>query len=422
MAEEIQGTTVAPLAALVNGVLEKREKALVDDIARQISTLAETPDRSVLDEITPEDGSPKDERIISRTQPVDGLYRGLHRTSPEYEKARTPDQDHWNATWLRAVKDGDRPQMALARTMSDEAYCRANLLEGILDTTSPTAVTLGSGSGLLPQSYANVIEIGKLATGVLKPLCQNFQATGGTLRVPCIGAVQAVTASEGAAVAEANPAVTSVMMILTKLGARIILSDELLSDSAFNVMQAAGARVGQAIGLLEDTQILTTDGNTPNITGALVGGAITETSTTELVVADIGKLFFSLGKAYQQNATWLGGTVVCTLLTGLTDGNGRQVLQTWPNAHGPVTDVSMPNSIGTIFGRPVYHVPAVAGDLILGDLNSYGVATKGGIEVKVSNDVGFTSDTVQFKFTERMDGQMLDAAGIKEMQDLATLS
>jgi hypothetical protein len=29
---------------------------------------------------------------------------------------------------------------------------------------------------------------------------------------------------------------------------------------------------------------------------------------------------------------------------------------------------------------------------------------------------------VQFKFTERMDGQMLDAAGIKEMQDLATLS
>jgi HK97 family phage major capsid protein len=78
------------------------------------------------------------------------------------------------------------------------------------------------------------------------------------------------------------------------------------------------------------------------------------------------------------------------------------------------------NSIGSIFGRPVYHVPAVAGDLIFGDLRSYGVVRKGGLEAKVSHEVGFASDTVQFKFTQRMDGQMLDVAGIWELRDIAT--
>jgi HK97 family phage major capsid protein len=210
------------------------------------------------------------------------------------------------------------------------------------------------------------------------------------------------------------------MMILTKLGARIILSDEMLSDSAFNVMQLTGERVGQGIGLLEDTQILTTNGSSPNITGALVGQDVTEETSTELGSGDLATLFFAAGKAYQANGTWLAGTLVATLLTNLVDGNGNQVLQTAANARGPVTDVQTGNSIGSIFGRPVYHVPAVAGDLIFGDLRCYGVVRKGGLEAKVSHEVGFASDTVQFKFTQRMDGQMLDVAGIWELRDIAT--
>jgi len=252
-------------------------------------------------------------------------------------------------------------------------------------------------------------------------MCTNFTATGATLRVPTIGAVTAVTASEGAAPAEANPSAESVMMILTKLGARIILSDELLADSPFNIMQVTGARVGEGIGVLEDTQILTTNGTSPNITGALAGGAVSEATANSLYYVDLATLFFTPGKAYQPNGVWLAGTLVCTILTNLTDGNGNQVLQTGNLPMGPVTDVNTPTSIGAIFGRPVYHVPATAGDLIFGDLRSYGWVRKGGIEAKVSTDVGFASDTTQFKFTQRCDGQMLDAVGIKEIQGITTL-
>ena len=114
--------------------------------------------------------------------------------------------------------------------------------------------------------------------------------------------------------------------------------------------------------------------------------------------------------------------MVATILTNLTDGNGNQVLQTGSLPMGPVTDISMPTAIGSIFGRPVYHCPAAtAGDLIFGDLRSYGWVTKGGIEAKVSTEIGWSGDTVAFKFTQRCDGQMLDAVGIKEIQGITTL-
>jgi hypothetical protein len=365
---------VTGVAAIIKAVIDKRERKTLEDIGNEVLMLEGQRDRTPLAAIEGDRTEPRlvergNGGLVSRRQPTDPLYRNLYRANPEYEFARTPDQDHWNVQWLRALRDNDRPAMQVARVKGNEAFQRANLLEGVLNATSATALTDGS-----------------------------------------------------AAPAEANPAVASVMMILTKLGARIILSDELLADSAFNVMDIAGRRVGEGIGVLVDTQILTSNGTSPNITGPLVGGAITEATATELNYEDPAGLFFSLGKAYQANGTWLAGTVLAQLLSQLTDGNGVQALKPTPGPIGPVTDVATTNAIGTIFGRPVYHCPAAtAGDLIFGDLRSYGWATKAGIEVKVSNDVGFASDTTQFKFTLRADGQMLDTAGIKEFQGITKL-
>jgi HK97 family phage major capsid protein len=418
---------VTGVAEIINAVIAKREKKNLEDIATEVSLLAETPDRSTLKAIEGERRGPEPvERgnggIVSRNQPTDPLYHRLYQRAPEYRGVRDPDQDHWNIAWLLALRANDTIGMKTARVKSNEAYCRANLLEGVLDATTPTALTDGSGAGLLPQSYANVVEIAKGNSAVLAPLVTNFEASGATLRVPTVAAVTAVTASEGAAPAEANPAVASVMMMLTKIGARIIMSDELLADSAFNLMDVMGRRVGEAIGVKEDEQILATDGVSPNITGALAGGAVSEATANSLYYVDLATLFFSPGKAYQARGTWLAGTLVATILTNLTDGNGNQVLQTAALPMGPVTDLSIPTAIGTIFGRPVYHCPdATAGDLIFGDLRGYGWVRKGGIEAKVSTDVGFATDTVQFKFTQRCDGQMLDAVAIKEIQGITTL-
>lgn len=415
----------APIAALFNAVLEKREKSMLKGIEEQIALLG-APDRTVAEEITPE-GPAKErvERIVSRNQPTDPLYRELHSQYPEMREARTPDTDHWNAEWLRAYLHNDRVGMKTAAVKANEAAgipVRATTLGGVLDATDPTAITSGTGGHVLPQSMSNVVQIARQASAVIAPLCQNFTTDGLTLRVPTAGAVTADTVAEGSSGAQAEPAFASEMLILHKIGVRMIASEEMLMDSAFNLMGLYAQRAGEGIGAAEDLQICTTGGTSPDLTEAIAGGNVDEATTTVLVYEDLNTLFFALGKAYQPRSTFLGGTVVSTLLSNMLDGNGQPVLKVPSNPPGPVSDIGSPNAIGTVLGRPYYHVPLADGTLLLGDLRSYGFVRKGGIFASMSTEVGFASDTIQFKFYERVDGRILDDVGMKQMADLATVA
>lgn len=424
----VDDKTLAPIAALFNTVLAKREKAFLDGVESQIAVLADTPDRTVAESIS-DDGPVGADRgnasIVSRNQPIDPLYRQLVTQSPHYAEARTPDLDHWNAVWLRGLAFNDQLAMRTAKAKSDEILVRgghrATTLGGVLDASDPTAISDGTGGHLLPQAFANVVEIARQAAAVIAPMCSNFTTPGLTLRVPTAGAVTAAATSESSSITQAEPTFASVMMILTKIAARMVASDEMVADSAFNLVSVYGVRAGEGIGLQEDTQICTSDGVSPNITGALAGGNVAEASSTELIYEDLNTLFFALGKAYQPNSTFLAGTVVCTLLSNMMDGNDHPVLKIPSNAPTPVTD-STPQAIGTVLGRPIYHVPLADGTLILGDLRGYGVVRKGGIVAKTSTDVGFATDTVQFSFSERIDGQILDAVAMKQMAGLATVA
>lgn len=414
---------VTPIASLFNAVLEKREAKRLAQLESEIAKLAGEPEDNPAVDEAKRIADQTNERIISRHQPTDPLYRNLHRTQPAYKDVRTPDLDHWNIQWLRGFLSRDMAQMKMAAAKAnDAAGYRANeTLEGVL---SGTSVTDGTGGHLLPQPFADVVEIARGASAVVAPLCTNFTTTGATLRVPTAGAVTADTFAEGAAPLQGAaqvPTFTSEMLILHKIGARMVASDEMLEDAAFNLMDIYGRRAGEAIGVAEDVQILTTGGSSPDLTEALVGGLVTSATTTVMIYEDLNTLFFALGKAYQPNSTWLGGTLVATLLSNMLDTNGGPILRLPAAQPTPVTDAT-PQAIGTILGRPFYHVPAPAGNLILGDLRGYGVVRKGGIVAKMSGDVGFATDTVQFKFTERIDGRILDDVAIKQTDEIATVA
>ncbi|GAF69424.1 unnamed protein product, partial [marine sediment metagenome] len=317
-----------------------------------VALLANTPDRAPLVAIEGDRDRPEpvhSNGVVSRHQPTDPLYRSLHRQKPHFATARTADQDHWNAEWLRAFLNGDIVTQRLAEAKGNEAFTRATAIEGTLNATHDTSLTMtgasvATGAHLLPQSYANVVMIAREAAAVIAPLCTNFQAVGNTLRVPTMGAITADTAAEGASVAAGEPTNASEMLILHKVGARCIVTDELLADSAFNIMQLYGERAGAAIGAAEDTQICTSAGTSPDFTEAIAGGDVTETTSTELVYEDLNLIFFDLGKAYQPNSTWLAGTVVCRLLSNMVDSNGQPTLKLPSQAPGPVTDVASPNA------------------------------------------------------------------------------
>ena len=415
----------APLAALFNAVLEKRERGILSGIEEQIALLGDTPDRSNAAVISKEGPirPERDNTVVAYRQPTDPLYRTLHAQKPEQREARTPDQDHWNAEWLRSYLLRDSQGMRTAAVKADEAggFGRATTLGGALDPSDPTAIASGTGGHLLPQSFSNVVQIARQAAAVIAPLCQNFTTEGLTLRVPTSGAVTADTVAEGASGAQAEPTFVSEMLILHKIGVRMIASEEMLQDSAFNLMQIYAQRAGEGIGAAEDLQICTSGGTAPDLTEPIAGGDVSEATTTVLIYEDLNTLFFALGKAYQPNSTFLGGTTVCTLLSNMMDGNDHPVLKIPNQAPTPVTDAT-PQAIGTVLGRPIFHVPLVTGQLILGDLRGYGFVRKGGIFASMSTEVGFATDTIQFKFYERVDGRIIDDVAMKQMADLATVA
>jgi HK97 family phage major capsid protein len=423
--KEGEDPRLAPLAALFNGVLEKREEAFLNGLGEQIALLGATPDRTEAADLTP-DGPVRSDRgngsIVSRHQPTDPLYRTLHRQKPYLAEVRTPDIDHWNSEWLRAYLIRDSVNMKMAEAKSNEAAgIRGTTLGGALDATDPTAIASGTGGHLMPQAYSNLVQIAREAAAVIAPMCSNFTTPGLTLRVPTSGAVTADTIAEGSGGAQGEQTFASEMLILHKLGCRMIASEEMLQDTAFNLMQVYGERAGAAIGAAEDVQICTTGGTAPDLTEAIAGGNVDEATTTVLIYEDLNTLFFALGKAYQPTSVFLAGTVVCTLLSNLMDGNDHPILKIPSQAPSPVTDAT-PQAIGTVLGRPIYHVPLAAGTLILGDLRGYAVVRRPGIFASMSTEVGFASDTIQFKFYERIDGRIIDDVAMKQMAALATVA
>jgi len=63
--------------------------------------------------------------------------------------------------------------------------------------------------------------------------------------------------------------------------------------------------------------------------------------------------------------------------------------------------------------RPVYEVPLPDGVIIFGDMAAgYIVGDRQGIAATSSTEIGFDTDTVMWKWTQRIDGNDRDAAAL----------
>lgn len=401
--------------------------ALVESRLDELST----PDRSTVESLgignTPHPMDDTSTTIVSRNQPNDSLYARIIKRTPELADWRSPDQDYWGREWLLGMAQNDSHKRVEAedKLVKINARVGTNLI-GDLDVSDPTAVLGGNAGHLLPQNVAALVNIAKDAVSVLPGLVMPLQLTSGTLRVPTAGAATAAMVAEGSTTSNLTPPFASEMLTPHKAQAFMKASVELIADSAFNVMSIYAQRAGTSIGALEDVQIATSNGTAPNITEALSGGNINEATTTVLIYEDLVTLFFALAQVYRTNAVWAANSVTLTLLSQLMDGNDHPILSL-PGAVAPTTSgvggAAEAGLIGSVFGKRVYEAPFVDGTLIFGDLGAgYGFGRRSAIVAESSTHADFASDLVQFKFTERIDGRIIDTVAIKQMADLATVA
>lgn len=409
---EIPGLNAAVEAGVrtaMEGVGERVEASIDSKVTEARKTKPEDPGGS---------GQSREDRLVSRNQPTTPLYRTLHRAEPSMIECRTPDLDYWNTRWLQSWMVNNHAEMARCQDKLAEASGRnaraTTALVGDLDVSDPTAITDGTGGSLLPQEFAEPALITRDAKAKMAPLCQSFVMNGPTLRVPMVANVAAATRAEGVAPTALIPVATSAMLIAHNISVFMKLSKEMIADSPFNVVNIYTEVVGKGIAKEEDIQILTTNGTTPNFTGALVGAAVSEPTSTQADWPMLTKLYRAVSQTDRDGAVWLSGSDVLTLLDNLEDGGGHPILFNPGGLPSAVGDG--PGNEGTIKRHKVYEVPVPTGIIIFGDCKGYSFARRAGLTIDTGKDVG--PGLIEILIEERADGVLTDPGRLKQSEGL----
>ena len=192
-----------------------------------------------------------------------------------------------------------------------------------------------------------------------------------------------------------------------KLAALGYATDELLEDAT-----ALGGVMNQAFAeeLVWLTENSIFNGNGTGQPLGFVGHAATISQAAEtgqvaatVVYENIINMWAHLLPRSQRNAAWFVGPDVLPQIDQLGLAVGTGVLPPRFVDYGP-------DGVLRIKGRPVIvheysQALGTAGDIVLADLSSYLLATKGGVRSDTSMHVAFTTDEMAFRAIYRVDGQ-----------------
>jgi HK97 family phage major capsid protein len=339
-------------------------------------------------------------------------YRAL--TPEQGSIVRTPEGDREIKEYMLALQEKDNTTLQRLHAKAVDDYKRANeMVIGAMDADSGLGADL-TGGRLVPLPLSNLLISVLQRTATMRQVGQLFTTSAATLRVVLqSGHGTAAWSGENDALTNTRANYSSKMLIKKKLTWLTVVSNELLADSAFNIVNLVAADAGQTMAAEEDLQLCVSDGTGNLPTEGLDTFATTLTGTHEIApgtAATIDKkllvdMFFGVHKPYRTGAVWLAGDDVLALLTQLYDAQGRPILNLMTEPLAPVSD-QFPGAIGKIMNRPIIEIPCAAGKLYFGDWKrGFMVLDGGGIVASASADAGFENDVTKFRFIRRVDGR-----------------
>lgn len=316
--------------------------------------------------------------------------------------------------WMVALTVGDRQRAA---------QIAANSL-GMTEEHYRVLSTGAGGAALVPTILEGPIIEKKALMDKLTPLAVPHRSSSGTLDLSAEGVVMV-----GVGTAELSPVdVTDtdydpISLRLKKATAGVVASREQMFDTAasMQLVQNFSSQAGRAFATYNNTQNITGDGTGTNYTDGLLTGATAVTGTGGSVNRDlVQSLLYGMPPEYRgpgNRLVWLMSTSVLGLVARIeTSGGGNAV---YPNANlnqsVPVTDESV-TSFGSVEGIPVleFNDADLGAIPILANMDYFSALLDDSIRVETTTEGGdnFTNDTQQWKFVQRQDGAVTNAAAI----------
>lgn len=202
-----------------------------------------------------------------------------------------------------------------------------------------------------------------------------------------------------------------------KVGRIIKVSEEVLVDSAINLIAYIAIRFARTNGEAEEAAFINGDGNkkpTGFISAADVGHVAA--SASAFTADELIDLYFSLKDGYRLKASWLMEGQTLKAIRKLKDGNGNYIFSPGLKAGEP--DVIEKRPVRTISYMP--SIAASAKPIAFGDFSYYQIVDREGFFLQKLIEKYADYGQVGFRGYQRVDGKLLLGEAIKTLQMAAS--
>lgn len=273
--------------------------------------------------------------------------------------------------------------------------------------------TDGSGGFLVPDEFEQIL-VQALENGNVLRRLGNVIQTKHDLKIPTVishGA--AAWVQENEQINDSDDAFGQVVISAHKLGTRMILSEELLEDSGFDLEAYIVQEFARRIGKKEEEAFLTGDGigkPTGLLFDAPIGTLSTEAGT--LSMDDAIELYHSIDQRYRINATWLMSEDAYRTLRKCRTAMGKTIWEPSMVKDAPFM----------LLGKPVeisHAIPEIAAGtkpILFGDFSYYWIGDRGKRSLKRLNELYADKGQVGFQATQRVDAKLVLPEAIKSLE------
>lgn len=339
-----------------------------------------------------------EEKQASREAMMNAIPEPSFRASPEEKKSgkisATPE---YKDAFFRAVRGG-----AGALTAADR-----KLFQNAMNIGDDTR----GGFLVVPAEMESTIRAIMGANVAMRRLATVIQTTA-EKKIPF---VSNFGAAEWIGENGAYPVVDDTYAVKTlgsnKLGKIILVSEELLNDSEYDLGGTLANSFARVFGEAEETGFATGNG-VDKPTGFLIDAqtAVTAASATAITADEILGVYYGLKRGYRANATWLMNDSTEKYVRLLKNATTNEYI--WK----PSIAIGAPN---TIEGRPVDSsdsMPAIAASaktIAFGDFKQYMIKDTTGMQMQVLDQLYAANGQIGFKGNERTDGKLLLPEAVK---------
>lgn len=305
-----------------------------------------------------------------------------------------------------------KAQQGLVTNYSQDFW---NLMRGQAPMTNALKEgTDPDGGYLVPDEFEKQL-IQKLhENNILRSISHVIHINSGEHKIPLVATEgTAAWLEEEATYTESNTQFSQVSLSAYKLGTLIKVSEELLNDSAFNLMGYLSEEFGRRLGDAEEKSFLTGTGSGQptgvlnDATGATLGS--TAKSATDINFDDLIDLFYSLRAPYRKNAVFIMNDDTIKAVRKLKDKNDQYIWQ-------PSVQAGQPDRILNCPVLTSQYMPTLAASnkpVLFGDFNYYWIADRQGRTFKRLNELYAVTGQVCFLGSQRVDAKVILPEAIK---------